>query len=175
MLRTPASRSPHCSYAPTKPALSKAEGADGGRIRDALLRYLEAPSPTGVLCLEAATWNESTMLARKVAEVGVLVYCEMTDVGKIPGWLQKTARELHDKSLTYGAAQMLVEYLGPDFASLVSALDALALYAGPSPNIDVAEVDALVARGHHERVWDFLPRRQRRLREPALVAGKTHA
>ena len=57
--------------------------------------------------------------------------------------------------MTYAGAQMLVEYLGPDFASLVSALEALALYAGDSTTLDVAEVDALVARGHHERVWDL--------------------
>jgi DNA polymerase III subunit delta len=129
--------------------------ADGGRIRDALVRYLDAPSPTGTLCLEAATWNESTLLAKKVAEVGVLVYCEISDIGAIPRWLQSKARDAHGKSLTCGAAQMLVEYLGADFASLVSALDALALYTGAAESIDVAEVDALVARGHHERVWDF--------------------
>jgi DNA polymerase III subunit delta len=141
--------------ADSKPALSKADGADGGRVRDALVRYLGAPSPSGTLCLETATWNESTTLARKIADVGVLVYCEMTDVGKIPGWLQRRAKTLHGKSLTFGAAQMLLEYLGPDFASLVSALEALTLYAGAGETIDVAEVDALVARGHHERVWDF--------------------
>ena len=68
------------------PADEKAadKAADGGRIRAALQRYIEAPSPTGTLCLETSAWNETTTLARKVAEVGTLVYCEMTGRGRDP-------------------------------------------------------------------------------------------
>jgi DNA polymerase III subunit delta len=132
-----------------------AKGGDPGRIRAALLKYLEAPSPTGTLCLQCATWNENTTISKKVVEIGALIYCEISDVTALPRWLQGEAKKRHGKSLTYGAAQMLVEYLGADFASLVSALDILALYCGANAGIDVGEVDALVTRGHHERVWDL--------------------
>jgi len=49
----------------------------------------------------------------------------------------------------------MLEYLGADFASLLSALDILALHAGSATAIDTPDVDTLVARGHHERVWDL--------------------
>jgi DNA polymerase-3 subunit delta len=123
------------------------------KVRDALREYLQAPSPTGSLCLEVASWNESTTLAKRVAETGVLVLCELAEPGRLPAWLVAEARQRHEKKLTYAAAQMLVDHLGTDFSSLLGALDALALYAGPGEKIDTPDVDALVARGHHERVW----------------------
>jgi len=123
--------------------------------RELLLKYLEAPATSGSLCLEVATWNSSFTLSRRVAEVGVVVACETSEPGRIPVWLQGQAKERGGKKLTHAAAQMLVEYLGTDFASLLHALDMLALYTGPEPVIDTPAVDALVARGHHERVWDL--------------------
>jgi len=123
------------------------------KVRDLLRDYLDAPASTGSLCLEVAAWNESTNLAKRVAEAGVLVSCELTDAARLPAWLQSEATKLYRKKLSFGAAQMLIEHLGTDFASLLSALDALALYVGDAEKIDVPDVDALVARGHHERVW----------------------
>jgi DNA polymerase-3 subunit delta len=131
--------------------------------RDLLQKYLEQPAPSGVLCLETASWNENTKLAKRVAEVGLLVSCEMTDARLIPPWLQKEAKGRYGKTLTSAAIQMLLEYLGADFASLLAAVDMLALYAADAPTIDAPQVDALVARGHHERVWalcDALAERQ---------------
>jgi DNA polymerase III subunit delta len=129
--------------------------SDGGRVRAALLKFFQNPPSSGTLCLEAASWNENTTLAKRVAEVGLLIYCEASDIAAIPRWLQAEAKKRYGKSLTFAGAQMLVENLGTDFASLVSALDALALYAGEALSIDTPDVDALVARGHHERVWDL--------------------
>jgi len=130
-------------------------GSGSERVRDALVKYLEAPAPTGSLCLEVATWSEATRLAKRVAEVGVVVACEAGQPDKIPGWLQTQARKAFRKTLSYGAARMLQEHLGPDFAALTNALEMLALYVGDAPAIGEAEVDALVARGHHERVWEL--------------------
>ncbi|MCX5675323.1 MAG: DNA polymerase III subunit delta [Planctomycetota bacterium] len=123
------------------------------KVRDVLHEYLQSPSPTGSLCLEVASWNESTNLARRVAKDGVLVLCELAEADRLPGWLKTEAKKLYGKNLALPAAQMLVDYLGTDFASLLSALDALALYAGREEKIDTPDVDALVARGHHERIW----------------------
>lgn len=123
--------------------------------RDLLLRYLKEPSKAGSLCLEVASWNRTYLLSKRVAEIGLVVACEAHEPGRIPGWLQGQARERAGKTLTFGAAQMLVEHVGTDFASLVHAVDMLALYAGPAATIDAPDVDALIARGHHERVWDL--------------------
>ena len=125
----------------------------GEHKRDAILKYLDEPSPTGVLCLEMATWNTATRLAKRVDAVGLVVQCEADKPYQIPPWLKGQARELYGKTLTDAAARMLQEYLGNDFAALTHALDMLALFVGDAPRIDTAEVDALVARGHHERVW----------------------
>jgi len=125
----------------------------GQHKREALLKYLDNPSPTGVLCLEVATWDERTRLAKRVAEIGLLVRCEADKPNQIPAWLRGQARDLYAKTLTDPAARMLQDYLGTDFAALTHALDMLALFVGDAPRIDTPEVDALIARGHHERVW----------------------
>ncbi len=121
--------------------------------RPMLETYLAEPAPTGVLCLQAASWNPQTRLAKRVAEIGRVVACEADKPNKIPGWLRKQAREQYGKALPLEAARMLQEFLGDDFAALVHALDALALYVGDAETIAATDVDALVARGHHERVW----------------------
>ena len=91
------------------------------KVRDFLRDYLDNPSATGSLCLEVSSWNESTNLAKRVAQVGVLVACELTDPARLPAWLQGEATKRYRKKLSYGAAQMLVDHLGTDFASLLSA------------------------------------------------------
>jgi DNA polymerase-3 subunit delta len=121
--------------------------------RQRLEKYLANPSPCGSLCLEVASWNESTNLAKRVTEIGVLVQCEAARPQDIPPWLQMQAKRLYQKELTFPAAQMLVDYLGADFAALTSALDMLSLYVGPAPKIDTPDVDTLVARGQHELIW----------------------
>ncbi len=123
--------------------------------RPLLEKYLDEPSAAGVLCLEVGSWNPSTRLAKKVAEVGLVVACEADKPNKIPGWLQGEAKRQYGKALTFEAARMLQEFLGDDFAALTHALDALALYVGDADLIEATHVDALVARGHHERVWDL--------------------
>jgi len=123
--------------------------------RPLLETYLADPVPTGVLCLQVSSWNGSTRLAKRVAEIGLLIACEAAAPNKIPGWLQRQATERYGKTLTATGARMLHEYLGDDFAALTHALDALALYVGDADLIDAPEVDTLVARGHHERVWDL--------------------
>lgn len=133
-------------------ALSASKG-DGQKVREALLRYLEAPSSTGSLCLEVGSWNESTNLAKRAAAVGGVIRCEITDPNVLPGWLQRETRERYHKTLTYAAAQMLLDYLGTDMAALLAALDALALFTESATAIDAPDVDNVIARGHHERVW----------------------
>jgi DNA polymerase-3 subunit delta len=132
-----------------------AESFINADTRPYLEKYLDDPSPTGVLCLEVGSWNASTRLAKKVAQVGLVVACEADRPNVIPRWLQGEARKQYDKTLTFEAAQMLQAFLGDDFAALVHALDALALYVGDAGTIEAAHVDTLVARGHHERVWDL--------------------
>ena len=123
--------------------------------REVLLKYLEAPVPTGTLCLEVKTWNPLMLIAKRAVQVGLVIQCESDKPERIPVWLQNDAKKRYDKKLTFGAAQMLAEYIGQDFASLVSAVDRLAAYVGDAAEIDETAVDSLITRGHHELVWDL--------------------
>ena len=123
------------------------------RAREALEKYLDAPAPDAALCLQVAKWNPGTELGKRVARLGLCVQCETTQPHRIPAWLTQQARKRHGKELPFAAAQMLVEHLGPDMGALVSALEMLDLYTGQARAIDTSDIDALIARGHHERVW----------------------
>ena len=123
------------------------------QVREALEKYLDAPAPHAALCLEVAKWNPETKLGKRVARIGLCVQCETTQPHRIPAWLTREARQRHGKELPFAAAQMLLEHLGPDMGALISALEMLDLYTGQARAIDTADVDALIARGHHERVW----------------------
>ncbi len=125
------------------------------RARSGLEAYLAAPSPTAVLCLEVGSWNPSTKLGKLVAEKGRAVRCEADRPDRLPNWLVGEAKGQYGKELTYAAAFSLVEYLGPNIGDLVAALDRLDLYTGEAEAIDEPDVDAVVARGHHDRIWDL--------------------
>ncbi|HUX01748.1 MAG: DNA polymerase III subunit delta [Phycisphaerae bacterium] len=123
------------------------------RFRAALEKYLDAPAAGASLALEVANWNENTKLAEAVTRAGRLVRCEADQPDRIPAWLQREARRRHGKELSFAAAEMLLEHLGPDLGALVSALEMLDLYTAGAPRVDTADVDALIARGCHERAW----------------------
>ncbi len=122
------------------------------RARGALEKHFAANDPPGCLVLESLGWNASTKLGKRVAEIGTVVACEADRPDALPGWLAARAKEA-GKPMSREAARMLPEYLGTDMASLLGALEQLVLYVGDAEQITEKDVDAVVARGHHERVW----------------------
>lgn len=121
--------------------------------REALQHYLEAPASTGTLCLEVASWNPKTKLGGLAARTGFVVRCEADMPDRLPRWLQGHARKTCGKTLTYRAAEALVEYLGANLGDLVGAVERLDLFTNERTTIDEPDVDAVVAHGLHERAW----------------------
>lgn len=121
--------------------------------REALEKYLDAPSPTGVLVLAVASWPKTTRLAKKLPTVG-----ELMDVGEIAPWelpkyAARVAREQFGKEMSSATADLLIEFAPEGPGPVAAEIEKLAVYVGDRPVISSEDVEALV--GHNRVVNAF--------------------
>ena len=118
--------------------------------RQALERYLEEPSATGVLLLVVKSWPKSTRLAKKLAGSDCVIEAGAVAPAKLAGWAAGCARQEHDKTLAREAAELLVEWTGDDPGRVAREVEKLAVYVGSRRTITADDVEALVG---HNRVF----------------------
>lgn len=124
--------------------------------RQSLERYLQQPSPTGVLLLICQSWPGHTRLARLVRQIGTAIDCKPPTGPQLPAWLIAHARQQHRKRLQPDAARLLIELSGNELAVLCSELDKLALYVGQRQVIGCDDVASLTGRSRPERVFGIV-------------------
>lgn len=120
--------------------------------RDALMRYLESPSPTGVLLLVGERLDSRLKLTKTIAAVGEVCKCEKDRGFRIIAWVGERAAA-RGKRLDAEAAAALVELVGTDLARLDNEIEKLSLYAGAAPAITPDHVLDLVGLQREEKVF----------------------
>jgi DNA polymerase-3 subunit delta len=120
-----------------------------------LEKYVEKPSPTGVLVLEVKSWPATTRLAKLVPDAATLV-CKAPAAYKLTGWCVDWAKTHFNKKLPANAANLLVEFVGPQMGLLDGELNKLTIYVGDKPAIESADVDALVGRSRAANVFKIM-------------------
>jgi DNA polymerase-3 subunit delta len=120
--------------------------------RQALEKYVAAPSATGVLVLEVNSWPANTRLAKLIDAQGTVV-CKAPAAARLPEWCVRWCQTQYGKQLTAPAAQLLVELIGPEMGILDQELAKLAAYVGAAARIDRSDVDRLVGQSRTEEVW----------------------
>lgn len=126
------------------------------RFRQQLEDYLDSPSSSGVLVLEARSFPGTTRLAKRAAAIGEVTKCEPVARKMIQGWLTQRAREGHSLKLDAQAALMLLEFVGEDLGLLDAELAKLKLYVGQRGEIRPPDVQAAVGHTREEEVWGIL-------------------
>lgn len=126
------------------------------RHRPALEQYLDKPKSSGVLVLEPATWPANTRLAKGVAERHLAIECKTPPPARLGKWLVARAREAHQAKLSAGAAEELLEIVGPELGRLDQELAKLAGAAGSTGTIDEALVRELVGGWRTQTAWVML-------------------
>ena len=111
--------------------------------RDALERYLEAPSANGVLVLRVGSWRKNTRLDKQIQQVGEVLSCETPTGSELSQWIAGAARQ-RGKTLDRDAAELLAHWVGGDLATVVGEIEKLATYVGDADRITVQDVSALV-------------------------------
>jgi DNA polymerase-3 subunit delta len=110
----------------------------------ALLTYLDAPSPTTVLCLSGEKIDQRTKLGSRLAKGGRLFTFEPPRQNELAHWVSRRAAR-HQEKIDADAAQLLADLIGIELGSLDMALSKLAVYAGADGLITAEHVEQLVA------------------------------
>ncbi len=123
--------------------------------RQALLAYLEQPSPKGCLVLTAASRKGLEKLEEAVKRHGQVVTFPVVSGKEIQRWLQERAAG-YGKKMSLPAAHHLVERVGEDLGSLESELNKLSLYVGDRSRIEVQDVEETVSAQRSLNVFEMV-------------------
>ncbi|MCZ2342879.1 MAG: DNA polymerase III subunit delta [Bacteroidales bacterium] len=123
--------------------------------REALERYLQKPSPIGVLVLDVKTFPETTKLAKALPDAAKIV-CKAPANNQLAEWCRTWCQSRHGKTLQRDAAEMLVELVGSSMGLLDQEMGKLAVSVGAKAAINTAAVDALIGRSREANVFHIL-------------------
>lgn len=126
------------------------------RNRAALEDYVARPKPSGVLVLEVNSWPSNTKLYKAVAASGLPIECKAPTAGALVKWLVERARTTHQAKLDRGAAELLVEIVGPELGLLDQELAKLAVSVSAEQSITPELIQQLVGGWRVKTTWDML-------------------
>jgi DNA polymerase III subunit delta len=104
--------------------------------RPLLEDYVAKPRETGVLVLDAKTWPSNTRLYKQLADVGLQVDCKAPADRDLIEWVRNRAERAYRATFARGAAERLVDIVGPQMGRLdqeTAKLSLLAAAPTPSP------------------------------------------
>jgi DNA polymerase-3 subunit delta len=122
---------------------------------DALVAYLEQPSPTTILALTAAAFDARTRLARKIAEVGVVLRAEKVAPRELAPFVRNHGRAL-GVELAGDAVAALLDACGDDLTAIHDGVSKLALYVEEGRPATTADVQAVVAPSRQHSVFELV-------------------
>jgi len=124
--------------------------------RRAMERYAENPQQESTLLMRAGTrWNPGKFDKLVEAAGGAVIKCEAPSDQEAKAWCTARATRHHGAELGPGAADLLVEKIGPDLARLDSELAKLAAAAGQGKPVSRALVSEFVGLSREEQAWEI--------------------
>lgn len=116
---------------------------------DALARYLERPSASGVLVIDAMKLDGRTRLPGIIRSAGMLINCPTIYENRVGEWVRSEAGR-RGVRMSSAAVSVLVDEVGNNLFALSGELDKLLAYAGEKKTIDAEDVGRLTG---HLRSW----------------------
>lgn len=139
---------------------------------DAIAAYVEDPSSSTCLVMTADKLDGRGKLSKIAKKTDVLVEVARLKGAAVAGFAQSEARA-RGHALGPDATSALLDSVGDDLAAIEDAIERLSLFVGAGASIDVAAIDACVARLRTESIWalvDALGMRDARKATHALVS-----
>jgi DNA polymerase-3 subunit delta len=137
-------------------------------VEELLPAYLEDPSPTTVLVLEAEQVDKRLRWVKQVAKVGRLIECAgPKGAAETRAWIERALRE-RGKSAAPGAAAALAELVGGDIDQLRQEIEKLCLYLGEERVAEAEDVSAVTGHLRPLAVYDLTDQLGQRQLAPAL-------
>ncbi|HUU42402.1 MAG TPA: DNA polymerase III subunit delta, partial [Planctomycetota bacterium] len=128
---------------------------------DAIVRYLERPSATGVLVLDAAKVDGRTRLPGAVRAAGMIVDCPTVYEERLPGWVKSEVRR-RGLDVSTAVVSVLIDEVGNNLFALAGEIDKLVTYVGDRKRIEADDVARITGHARSWVVWtltDALGRR----------------
>ncbi len=116
---------------------------------DALVRYLERPSASGVLVIDATKVDGRTRLPGTVRSMGMLIDCPRINEDRLPGWAKSEVAK-RGRRISDAAVSLLVDEVGNNLFALSTEIDKLITYLGERDRIEPTDVGRLTG---HTRSW----------------------
>ena len=123
------------------------------KYRDALLKYVEKPSPDGYLILDCRSWKTNTKLHKALVKEKAAINCKPPEQrDALVAWIDAEARA-NGWQLGRGVAGRLCDLVGDNFGLLRGELEKLATFVAPRSDIQIADVEALVGQSREQNVF----------------------
>ena len=122
---------------------------------EALVAYLADPSPSTCVVFSVEKLDGRSKFAKAARERGYWADAEAPKGGAIRQFVTAEARS-RGHELGGPAAEALIDATGNDLAAIDDALERLSLYVGAGQPIDVASVEACVARVRVDTFWSLV-------------------
>jgi DNA polymerase-3 subunit delta len=136
---------------------------------DALVDYLEDPSPSSCVVMTAVKLDGRGRFAKQAKKLGVLVDAQPLRPADMRRFLSQEAKA-RGHALDAQAAEALVDAIGTDLAAADDAMERLSLFVGAGAAIDLASVEACITRVRTESIWALVDAVSGRDRRKAVTA-----
>jgi DNA polymerase-3 subunit delta len=134
--------------------------------RTELEDYVARPKSSGVLVLDVTSWPKTTRLYKALDSAGLQVDCKTPEARSLVKWLVSWSQKRHAAKLDAGAAEMLLEIVGPELGLLDQELAKLAVSAAAGQPITQQLVQDLVGGWRAKTAWEMID---------AALAGNSRA
>ena len=124
--------------------------------REALEKYLESPSPSGVLILQLKNIDNRWKFIKKIAELDGLIDAGPMKAYQLPKFAADLCRSEFDKSLDTRAAGLLVELVGDQTGRIRQEIEKLSVYVGQRKSITAKDVHELVGRSKADNAFEVI-------------------
>jgi DNA polymerase-3 subunit delta len=124
--------------------------------REALEKYLESPSPCGVLILQVSKLDSRRKLTKRLGEMGGLIDAGVKKAWELPKFIVELSRSELGKTIDTQAAALLVDLVGEETGRIRQELEKLAVYVGERTAITSRHVHELVGGSRADGAFEVI-------------------
>ncbi len=130
-------------------------------VQELLVSYINNPSPTTCLVLEAETLNKQKKLYKAISKSGRIIVFKRYYDNQVNKWISQRAG-FYDKKILPEATALLKENVGNNLRLLDEAIKKTVLYVGEKKVIGIEDIEEIVGISHVGTVFDLISAIRRR-------------
>ncbi len=113
---------------------------------EALEKYLEDPSPTGILIMTVTSWDKRLRFHKILQKTGGLIELAKMKSSQMSAYVAGYAQQSYGIRLDTQCSRLLVELVGDDPGRLCREMDKLAVFVAPRKSVTFQDIEQLVGK-----------------------------